>query len=90
MNTPHPPDRSDYARLAHAPLVLLVLTAFMRASVAGDGPSLSVVAVDLLAFAMGVLLAWLGGEFVLSREAPAERRRTRRLRPQGHFRHKTV
>ncbi|MBK6536082.1 MAG: hypothetical protein IPN17_38395 [Deltaproteobacteria bacterium] len=90
MNTPHPPDRSDYAKLAHAPLVLLVLIAFMRASVGSATPSLSVVAVDLLALAMGALVAWLGGEFVLSREAPAERRRTRRLRPQGHFRHKTV
>ena len=60
------------------------------ASVGSATPSLSVVAVDLLALAMGALVAWLGGEFVLSREAPAERRRTRRLRPQGHFRHKTV
>jgi|GEM_PF-1637168 len=83
VNTRHQPDRSDYAKLAHAPLVLLVLIAFMRASVGIATPSASLLAVDLLALAMGALVAWLGGEFMLSREAPAERRRTRRQRPLG-------
>jgi len=87
VNTHPLPDRSDYARLAHAPLVLLVLVALMRTSA---GSSLSVVALDLLALAMGLLVAWLGGVFVLPHEVPVERRRTRRFSLQEHLRHKTV
>ncbi len=89
MNTPSR-DRSDYARLAYVPLGLFVLTAFMRASLTGDGPPASRLAVDLLALAMGALLCWLGGEFAAPREAPVARRRHRRERPRAQLTHKTV
>jgi hypothetical protein len=89
VNTPFS-DRSDYARLAYVPLGLFVLTAFMRASVAGDGPSSSLLSVDLLALAMGALLCWLGGEFGAPREAPIARRRLPRERHRAQFAHKTV
>jgi hypothetical protein len=89
VNTPSH-DRSDYARLAYVPLGLFVLTAFMRASVAGDGPSPPLLAVDLLALAMGALVCWLGGEFRAPREAPVVRRRDRRERHRAQLTHKAV
>lgn len=89
MNTPSH-DRSDYARLAHAPLVLLVLIALLRASVSHAAPSASLLAVDLLALAMGALVCWLGGGFGAPREAPVVRRRDRRQRHRAQLTHKTV
>lgn len=92
MNTPSH-DQSVYARLAYVPLGLFVLTLFMRASVVADGPSASLLSVDLLSLAMAALVCWLGGEFGAPREAPIARRRDRRDRRQRHraqLTHKTV
>lgn len=92
MNTPIP-DQSVYARLAYVPLGLFVLTWFMRAGMVADGPSASLLSVDLLALAMAALVCWLGGEFGTPREAPIARRRDRRERRERHraqLTHKTV
>ena len=86
----HLNDQSEYAKLAYVPLGLLVLAALMRADVATAGPSMTALALDLLALALAALVGWLGGEFMLAHHVPVERRRTRRHHPRSHFTHKTV
>lgn len=86
----HRPGRPEYAMLAYIPLGLLVLAALLRSSVAASGPSASVLAVDLLGLAMGALVGWLGGEFAVPQEVPAERHSARRPPSTAQLTHETA
>lgn len=91
MNVQHRlSERFDYAKLASAPIGLLVVFALMRSEAAASGPSLSTLAIDLMGLAMVALVGWLGGEFVIARGHYAERRRARRARPRHRLAHKAV
>lgn len=87
MNTHRPTvDRSDFAKLAYAPLGLLLCASALGHGVAAE-PRL---AAHLLALAMGLLLGWLGGEFEGLRGVVVERRRERRLRARASLTHEAA
>ncbi|MDB4931888.1 MAG: hypothetical protein JWM10_4372 [Myxococcaceae bacterium] len=76
-STPPTIDRPAYAKLAFAPLGLLLCVAPLHAAATASGPSSTALAVDLLALAVGALLGWLGGDLTPPREAPMGRPRPR-------------
>jgi hypothetical protein len=80
--------RSAFTMLAYVPLGLLALTAVMRSRVVSEGPSSSVLALDLLGLAMGALVGWLGGEFMAAPEVAAEPHPA--PRPRSRFTRKAV
>ena len=91
LNTRHcPNDQAEYAKLAYVPLGLLVLAALMRTDVAAAGPSMTALALDLLALAQAALVGWLGSGFMLAHPMPIGRRRSRRHPPRRHLTHKTI
>jgi hypothetical protein len=80
-STPHPIDRPAFAKLAFAPLGLLLCVAPLHAAATASGLGASALAVDLLALAVGALLGWLGGDLTPADEAPVGRPRLRWPRP---------
>jgi hypothetical protein len=66
-------DRPAFAQLAFAPLGLLLCAAPLHAAATAAGPSVSALAVDLLAIGVSALLAWLGGDLTTSGESPIGR-----------------
>lgn len=81
--------RTGYAKLTSAPLGLLLAVGTLHEVAAAAGPSASVVAVDLLALALGGLVGWLGGELAATRHAPAARR-ARRPRTRSGISHRAL